>query len=374
MKENKFLYASFAAVIVLIFLFSAAQIPAAHQSPSDLPVAFVNEDEGEMGETLIERIKSQSSEMSTEGEQPIEWEIFGSKEEMMDALNDREIYGAFVIPGDYTEKSASLQSPEPQSPELEAFISQGSNMIVANVVEQAVSGMVEQMNQMMSEQMLAAAEESDASLSAEQVGIFAEPIQLNITHLHETGEMANAPLSLFQPLWMGSLISAILLFLAGKNRTFTNVKEKFKFRMIQVLTALVLGLLAGFSLTWFTTFMLGYEYDSFLTVASFLSITGFSFILLILTTMTWIGFGGIIIFVLLMFYGLPLVQMAPEMLPAFYQNWIYPWIPMRFMIDGLGEILFFSGSLWNRSTTVLIWILIISAIFQLSKIWVRKKA
>lgn len=144
--------------------------------------------------------------------------------------------------------------------------------------------------------------------------------------------------------------------------------------MIQVLTALVLGLLAGFSLTWFTTFMLGYEYDSFLTVASFLSITGFSFILLILTTMTWIGFGGIIIFVLLMFYGLPLVQMAPEMLPAFYQNWIYPWIPMRFMIDGLGEILFFSGSLWNRSTTVLIWILIISAIFQLSKIWVRKKA
>src|SRR5699024_2286615 len=141
--------------------------------------------------TLIERIKSQLSQMSTEGEQPIEWEIYGSKEEMMDALNDLEIYVAFVIPGDYPEKSASLQSPEPQSPELEAFINQGSNMIVANVVEQAVSGMVEQMNQMKSEQMLAAAEESDASLSAEQVGIFAEPIQLNITHLHETGEMAN---------------------------------------------------------------------------------------------------------------------------------------------------------------------------------------
>ncbi|CAM2928003.1 ABC transporter permease [Salinicoccus roseus] len=374
MGKNKFFIVSFVAVALLMFIFVAAQIPGAHQSPSDLPVAIVNEDNGDMSATIVDTIQEQSTQKSGGEAQTIEWQAFDNKQEMMAALDNQEVYGALLIPENYSNQFASLQSENPASPVIEAFISEGSNTMVANILNQAFNGMLGQMNGMISEQMLGQVEEAGAPLSAEQARLFTKPVQMEITQLHETGEMGNAPLSLFQPIWIGSLAGAVLLFLAGKDRVFSTVKSKFKFRLTQVIIAVIIGFIAGFSLPWFTTFMLGYEYENFITLALFLSITSMSFILMILATMTWIGFGGIVIFVLLLFFGLPILQMAPEMLPEFYRDWIYPWLPMRFMLEGVRDILFFNESVWNSSTTVLAWIFSIGAILQLSKVWLRKNS
>jgi len=80
-----------------------------------------------------------------------------------------------------------------------------------------------------------------------------------------------------------------------------------------------------------------------------------------------IGYAGLPIFVLLMFFGLPLVQLVPEMMPEFYANWVYPWMPMRFLFDGLKEILYFNGQVWNGSTQVLCWIAVISVLAVMGK-------
>lgn len=373
MKENKFFGIAFIAVLVLLFVFVSTQIPTAHQSVKNLPIALINEDAGEMGKTLIEKVQEHSKAMQTSELPMIDWVILGSQKEMEKEMNDQNLYGAIVIPSDFSTNFGSLQSSSPTSPELQLFINQGKNTTVANVVSENLSGIVLQLNQMMSDQLLTAMKSNNVPLTVEQAHILTAPISSTTTMLHPTGALGNAPLSLFQPLWMASIASAVMLFFAGRNRKFQSMVSQMKFKTIQVLIAVLLGFVAGYTLTWYTTLLLDFDFDNFTTVALFLSITCTSFILLISAVLTWVGMGSVAIFVLFMFFGLPLLQLAPEMLPEFYKDWIYPWLPMRFMFDGVREILFFDGRAWNSSTTVLMWIALTSILIHLTKAFIPIK-
>ena len=373
MKENKFFWIPFIAVLVLAFIFVSTQIPAAHQSVKNLPIALVNEDAGEMGQTLMDKIQENTKAMQTSDIPMIKWMVLENQQEMEDEMADQNLYGAIVIPGDFTKDFGSLQTPSPTKPELQLFINQGKNANVATVVNQNLSGMIAQMNIMMSDQLLTAVASNNVPLTVEQARILTAPISSTTTMLHQTGSLGNAALSLFQPLWIASIVSAVMLGFAGRNRTHQTIASHFKFKSLQILVAILLGCVAGFSLTWYTTFMLGFEFESFTTVALFLSITCISFILLISAVLSWIGMGGVAIFVLFMFFGLPLLQLAPEMLPDFYRDWIYPWLPMRFMFDGVRQILFFDGGAWNSSTMVLVWIAVVSILVHLSKAFMPMK-
>src|SRR5699024_12083849 len=112
-----------------------------------------------------------------------------------------------------------------------------------------------QINQMMSEQFRSDIEQHNASSTVEQSRIYSSPIKYTTTMLNEIGTLGNAPLSLFQPIWIASLAGAALLWMAGRNRVFTTATEQLKLRVIQVLISVAPGFLAGFSLTWFTTLM-----------------------------------------------------------------------------------------------------------------------
>jgi hypothetical protein len=59
--------------------------------------------------------------------------------------------------------------------------------------------------------------------------------------------------------------------------------------------------------------------------------------------------------------------MAPEMMSAFYRDWIYSWLPMRFMIQGLREMFFFGkGLAWSPEVSTLVWIGVVSMAFILA--------
>ena len=98
---------------------------------------------------------------------------------------------------------------------------------------------------------------------------------------------------------------------------------------------------SGFGLTWIADGMVGLNISNFTDTALFLSITSFSFFLMISAVLSLVGLKGIGLFALLLFFGAPLLSLAPEMLSPFYQDWVYSWLPMKFMIEGLREIFFF---------------------------------
>jgi ABC-type polysaccharide/polyol phosphate export permease len=84
---------------------------------------------------------------------------------------------------------------------------------------------------------------------------------------------------------------------------------------------------------------------------------------MISAVLSLLGIKGIGIFALLLFFGAPLLAMAPEMLSPFYQDWIYSWLPMRYMIEGLKGLFFFGKELtWNTPISILTWIGVVSSL------------
>lgn len=123
----------------------------------------------------------------------------------------------------------------------------------------------------------------------------------------------------------------------------------------------------GFGFTWIAEGMVGLNIPDYLDTAIFLTISSFSFILMILAVLSLVGIKGIAIFALLLFFGGPLLALAPEMMSTFYRDWIYSWLPMRFMIEGLQNLFFFGeGLTWNTPLNVLVGIGLVSMIVILA--------
>ena len=95
--------------------------------------------------------------------------------------------------------------------------------------------------------------------------------------------------------------------------------------------------------------------------------------LLIFGTLRILGIAGVPIFVLLLFFGLPLLQLAPEMLNGFYTKWVLPWLPMRMLYDGVKNILFFGQGLWNEATKELTYVAIVGIVLVFTSIFKKEK-
>jgi YhgE/Pip-like protein len=369
--KNKWLLASPLIAMLVLFIFVLALYPSATMKPVLLPIAIVNLDEGaalpdgteiNMGDQLVEQMK-QASGKAAEGEaSPVKWVQLESAEAAKEGMDNRDYYGAMIIAADFSAKQASLRSPAPQQPEIEVLVNQGMNATAANMVTQMVSGMVGKLNATISAGLLQELEASGATLKTSQAAIVASPILAQITNVNETGENAargNAPVSLFQPIWMASIAgAAISTLVVGKAAaTASSRGSKLAARLIQAGVGVVLALLSGFLVTWLADRFLDLDVPNITEMGLFISFSILAFFLMISAILSWTGIRGIVLFVLLLFFGAPLLALLAEFMNGFYRDWIHSWLPMRFMVDGLRELFFFgNGFEWNEPTAALFWI------------------
>lgn len=129
---------------------------------------------------------------------------------------------------------------------------------------------------------------------------------------------------------------------------------------------------AGYVTTWYSTWILGFDYADFNRVALFVALAVSALIFMIFATLRWLKQPSIIIYVLLMFYSLAAVQLAPEMIPSFYRDYIASWLPLRFFVEGLKDVLFFSKEVFNSYGLVLVWILVVGLVLVWIKNLVKK--
>jgi len=374
MLKNKLFIFSPVIALAIIFIFSLTLFPSVQPQPKNLPIAIVNEDEGvelsgqpkmDMGQTIVEMMKK-SSETSTEEEPAVKWVEVKSMQAVQKGLDHQKYYAALVIPKDFSAKQASLRTPAPSAPEVQIFINQGMNTSASTMAGQVLNGVVDNMNNTVRKQLLEGFEKQGATLTAKQAASLAVPIEKKVTNVNEIGTNSangNAPVSLFQPLWMASLASAAILFIAVSKMSISTRKESLLTKVVQIFMGAIVALVIGFGFTWIAEGMVGLNIPDFVDTALFLTITSFSFILMISAVLSLVGIRGIAVFALLLFFGAPLLAMAPEMMSSFYRDWIYSWLPMRFMVEGLREIFFFGkGLTWNTPVSVLVWIGLISII------------
>ncbi|KXY30035.1 phage infection protein [Bacillus cereus] len=375
MFKNKLLLLSPVIALLVVFIFSLTLFPTVQLKPKNLPIAIVNEDQGveipnqpkmNMGQTIVDNMKKTSK---SEEEPAVKWVEVQNKEAVQKGLNNQEYYAALVIPKDFSTKQASLRTPQPSSPEVEIFINQGMNTAASTMAGQMLNGVVDNMNNTVRTQLLEGLKAKGATLTADQVSNVVTPITKKVTNVNEIGKNSangNSPMSLFQPLWIASLASAAIIFIAISKTQVGTRKENFVLKLKQIVTGAIATLVIGFGLTWIADGMVGLNIPNFTDTALFLSITSFCFFLMISAVLSLVGLKGIGIFALLLFFGAPLLALAPEMMSPFYQDWVYAWLPMRFMIEGLREIFFFGkGLAWNTPLTVLVWIGVVSVVIIL---------
>ncbi|MFJ8414708.1 YhgE/Pip domain-containing protein [Bacillus paramycoides] len=381
MFKNKLLYLSPFIALLVVFIFSLTLFPTVQPKPKNLPIAIVNEDQGveipnqakmNMGQTIVDMIKKSSK---TDEEPAVKWVKVKNKELVQKGLNNQEYYAALVIPKDFSVKQASLRTPHPSSPEVEIYINQGMNMAASTMAGQMLNGVVDNMNNNVRTQLLEGFKAKGTTLTADQVSNVVTPITKKVTNVNEIGKNSangNSPISLFQPLWIASLASAAIIFIAISKMPVGTRKENFVLKVKQIVTGAVAALVIGFGLTWIADGMVGLNIPNFSDTALFLSITSFSFFLMISAVLSLVGLKGIGLFALLLFFGAPLLSLAPEMLSSFYQDWVHSWLPMRFMIEGLREIFFFGKGLsWNTPVIVLVWIGVVSMVIILATAFKR---
>ncbi|MFD4819562.1 YhgE/Pip domain-containing protein [Peribacillus butanolivorans] len=378
MFKNKLLLVSPIIALAVIFIFSLTLFPSVQPQPKNLPIAIVNEDEGveipnqpkmNMGQTIVEMMQKNSK--ATKDEDPaVKWVKVKTAENAQKGMNNQKYYATLVIPKDFSAKQASLRTPAPSSPEVQIYINQGMNTAASTMAGQVLNGIVDNMNNNVRKQLLDGFEKQGATLTAKQAASLATPITKTVTNVNEIGTNSangNAPVSLFQPLWMASLASAAIIFISISKMPIRTRKENLVTKIGQIFMGAVVALVIGFGLTWIADGMVGLNIPNFMDTALFLSITSFSFFLMILAVLSLMGLKGMPIFILMLFFGAPLLAMAPEMMSPFYRDWIYSWLPMRFMIEGLRELFFFGkGLTWSSPLSTLVWIGVVSMVIILA--------
>jgi hypothetical protein len=305
----------------------------------------------------VRNINNQTKVQS--GEIPaVKWGTADNKKEAIKKLNNQEYYAAFIFPKDFSEKQVSFQTLKGKAPKVQIVINQGMNTMGVDAATQIVEEVMGKINNNTRSELLVGLEKQGGKLQPKQALSLVEPIQKEVTHINTIGTYSangNAPVSLFQPLWMTSLIGAAIVFITIRNLHAEKKRQLLLLRGMQVLIGVVLSLVSGFSIVWIASDWLNLTIPSFIDTALFITISYLCYYLMVSAVMSWIGFGALPIFVILLFFSTPLLTMAPEFMPSFYQKYIYSWIPMRFSVDGLRELVFFGRRIHvNHETSVLI--------------------
>ena len=358
-----------AAVAVIMSIFISTQIPVVNPKITDLPLAIVNQDKTEATTAMVEKLK-QNSTLSDK--LSVKWVEVNSKDEAVEKMNNGEYYGALVIPENYTKSLATLATSNPQFPEYTVVVNQGKNSQVSTQVTQLLTQIANKSGDAVSTQIIKRAEAANQPIPAKVVENLMNPVKVNVENINTTGDFSSAPAVLFTPIWISSLLGSILLFYFGRKDS-SSVKGKALQRTTEVgiigLVSIMVGLLAPQLVEW----ILGVSVDNYLVTATFLGISIFAFMLLIFGTLSILGIVGVPIFVLLLFFGLPLLQLAPEMLNGFYTKWVTPWLPMRMLYDGVKNILFFDQGLWNEATKELTYVAIVGIVLVFTSIFKEEK-
>ncbi|WP_088042211.1 YhgE/Pip domain-containing protein [Bacillus sp. EAC] len=370
-------------VLVIAVIFSLTLASTVNPTPKNLPIAIVNLDQGvtipskgnvNMGAMMVSKVNELGK--STSDEPAIKWIRVSSEEKVRNGLHDRKYYAALVIPKDLSIKQASLKTANPSSATIQLLINQGMNSNASTMANQLLAHLIENINLNTRTEIFNELDKKGVTLSAKQASILANPIISTVENVNPIGTHAsggNAPVVLITPLWMSSLIGAVIVFFAKKKSLLSKAANRFKIIIEQLVLAIILAFVAGFGITLMANWI-GINLPNFVDTALFLTIAYFCFHILISAVMSWIGLGGVGIFALIFFFSGSIIGMAPELLPNFTRDWIYSWVPMRFGADGLRGIFYFGeGISMSHSMKVLLWIGAVSLILLLSSTLKSKK-
>ncbi|HCZ8931926.1 TPA: YhgE/Pip domain-containing protein, partial [Staphylococcus aureus] len=394
-------------------IFSLAFYPAYNPKPKDLPIGILNEDKGttiqdknvNIGKKLEDKLLDSDSNK-------IKWVKVDSEKDLEKDLKDQKIFGVAIIDKDFSkdamsktqkvvmdskkeemqQKVASGEIPpqvvqqmkqkmgnqqvEVKQAKFKTIVSEGSSLQGSQIASAVLTGMGDNINAQITKQSLETLTSQNVKVNAADINGLTNPVKvdnekLNKVKDHQAG--GNAPFLMFMPIWIGSIVTSILLFFAFRTSNNIVVQHRIIASIGQMIFAVVAAFAGSFVYIYFMQGVQGFDFDHPNRVAIFVALAILGFVGLILGVMVWLGMKSIPIFFILMFFSMQLVTLPKQMLPESYQKYVYDWNPFTHYATSVRELLYLNHHIELNSTMwMFIGFMIFGAVSSLVSAIVRK--
>lgn len=411
--KNKLLWIAPIATMIILVIFSLAFYPAYNPKPKDLPIGILNEDKGttiqdknvNIGKKLEDKLLDSDSNK-------IKWVKVDSEKDLEKDLKDQKIFGVAIIDKDFSkdamsktqkvvmdskkeemqQKVASGEIPpqvvqqmkqkmgnqqvEVKQAKFKTIVSEGSSLQGSQIASAVLTGMGDNINAQITKQSLETLTSQNVKVNAADINGLTNPVKvdnekLNKVKDHQAG--GNAPFLMFMPIWIGSIVTSILLFFAFRTSNNIVVQHRIIASIGQMIFAVVAAFAGSFVYIYFMQGIQGFDFDHPNRIAIFVALAILGFVGLILGVMIWLGMKSIPIFFILMFFSMQLVTLPKQMLPESYQKYVYDWNPFTHYATSVRELLYLNHHIELNSTMwMFIGFMIFGAVSSLISAIVRK--
>ncbi|NDP52516.1 YhgE/Pip domain-containing protein [Staphylococcus aureus] len=411
--KNKLLWIAPIATMIILVIFSLAFYPAYNPKPKDLPIGILNEDKGttiqdknvNIGKKLEDKLLDSDSNK-------IKWVKVDSEKDLEKDLKDQKIFGVAIIDKDFSkdamsktqkvvmdskkeemqQKVASGEIPpqvvqqmkqkmgnqqvEVKQAKFKTIVSEGSSLQGSQIASAVLTGMGDNINAQITKQSLETLTSQNVKVNAADINGLTNPVKvdnekLNKVKDHQAG--GNAPFLMFMPIWIGSIVTSILLFFAFRTSNNIVMQHRIIASIGQMIFAVVAAFAGSFVYIYFMQGVQGFDFDHPNRIAIFVALAILGFVGLILGVMVWLGMKSIPIFFILMFFSMQLVTLPKQMLPESYQKYVYDWNPFTHYATSVRELLYLNHHIELNSTMwMFIGFMIFGAVSSLVSAIVRK--
>lgn len=411
--KNKLLWIAPIATMIILVIFSLAFYPAYNPKPKDLPIGILNEDKGttiqdknvNIGKKLEDKLLDSDSNK-------IKWVKVDSEKDLEKDLKDQKIFGVAIIDKDFSkdamsktqkvvmdskkeemqQKVASGEIPpqvvqqmkqkmgnqqvEVKQAKFKTIVSEGSSLQGSQIASAVLTGMGDNINAQITKQSLETLTSQNVKVNAADINGLTNPVKvdnekLNKVKDHQAG--GNAPFLMFMPIWIGSIVTSILLFFAFRTSNNIVMQHRIIASIGQMIFAVVAAFAGSFVYIYFMQGIQGFDFDHPNRIAIFVALAILGFVGLILGVMVWLGMKSIPIFFILMFFSMQLVTLPKQMLPESYQKYVYDWNPFTHYATSVRELLYLNHHIELNSTMwMFIGFMIFGAVSSLISAIVRK--
>lgn len=411
--KNKLLWIAPIATMIILVIFSLAFYPAYNPKPKDLPIGILNEDKGttiqdknvNIGKKLEDKLLDSDSNK-------IKWVKVDSEKDLEKDLKDQKIFGVAIIDKDFSkdamsktqkvvmdskkeemqQKVASGEIPpqvvqqmkqkmgnqqvEVKQDKFKTIVSEGSSLQGSQIASAVLTGMGDNINAQITKQSLETLTSQNVKVNAADINGLTNPVKvdnekLNKVKDHQAG--GNAPFLMFMPIWIGSIVTSILLFFAFRTSNNIVVQHRIIASIGQMIFAVVAAFAGSFVYIYFMQGVQGFDFDHPNRIEIFVAFAILGFVGLILGVMVWLGMKSVPIFFILMFFSMQLVTLPKQMLPESYQKYVYDWNPFTHYATSVRELLYLNHHIELNSTMwMFIGFMIFGAVSSLVSAIVRK--
>lgn len=411
--KNKLLWIAPIATMIILVIFSLAFYPAYNPKPKDLPIGILNEDKGttiqdknvNIGKKLEDKLLDSDSNK-------IKWVKVDSEKDLEKDLKDQKIFGVAIIDKDFSkdamsktqkvvmdskkeemqQKVASGEIPpqvvqqmkqkmgnqqvEVKQAKFKTIVSEGSSLQGSQIASAVLTGMGDNINAQITKQSLETLTSQNVKVNAADINGLTNPVKVDNEKLNEVKDHqagGNAPFLMFMPIWIGSIVTSILLFFAFRTSNNIVVQHRIIASIGQMIFAVVAAFAGSFVYIYFMQGVQGFDFDHPNRIAIFVAFAILGFVGLILGVMVWLGMKSVPIFFILMFFSMQLVTLPKQMLPESYQKYVYDWNPFTHYATSVRELLYLNHHIELNSTMwMFIGFMIFGAVSSLVSAIVRK--